>query len=151
MITVRVQVEDFDAGSELNRLGGAGEGTAGIGAISSFIGIVRGDGGLASLTLDHYPAMTERALQRLGELAAARWELSGATIIHRVGTMVPGDRIVFVGAASAHRAASLDACAYLIDALKTGAPFWKREIFEDGRSNWVEAKASDDQARARWD
>jgi molybdopterin synthase catalytic subunit len=151
MITVRVQTGDFDAGAELNALGRGGDGGAGIGAISSFIGIVRGDGGLASLTLDHYPAMTERALYRLGEQATARWDLSGATIIHRVGTMVPGDRIVFVGTASAHRAASLDACAYLIDALKTGAPFWKRESFHDGRSSWVEAKASDDHATARWD
>lgn len=151
MITVRVQSSDFDAGVELDLLGRVGPGNTGIGAISSFIGIVRGDGGLASLTLEHYPAMTERALQRLGEQAAARWDLAGATIIHRVGTMVPGDRIVFVGTASAHRAASLDACAYLIDALKTGAPFWKHEAFDDGRSNWVEAKASDDQATARWD
>jgi molybdopterin synthase catalytic subunit len=146
MIIVRVDDRPFDAGAELDLLGGVG-----IGAIASFIGIVRGDGGLTSLTLDHYPAMTERALHRLCEQAVGRWDLSGAIIVHRVGTMVPGDRIVFVGTASAHRAAALDGCAYLIDALKTGAPFWKRECFEDGRSNWVEAKASDDQATARWD
>lgn len=146
MISARVQADDFDVGIELDRLGGVG-----IGAVASFIGIVRGDGGLASLTLDYYPAMTERALERLAKGAMARWDLSGATIVHRVGTMVPGDRIVFVGAASAHRAASLDACAYLIDALKTDAPFWKRESFGDGRSNWVEAKASDDRATARWE
>ncbi|AYJ87353.1 molybdenum cofactor biosynthesis protein MoaE [Sphingomonas paeninsulae] len=146
MIHVRIETEAFDAGAELDKLSGLG-----IGAIASFIGVVRADGGLTSLTLDHYPVMTERALHRLAEQATERWDLSAATIIHRVGTMAPGERIVFVGTSAMHRAAALDGCAFLIDALKTRAPFWKRESFGDGRSNWVEAKQSDDQATARWD
>lgn len=120
------------------------------GAVASFTGLVRGDDGLISLTLDHYPVMTEAALRALAEEAAARWDLCAAVIIHRVGTMTPGERIVFVGTAAAHRAAALDACAFLIDALKTRAPFWKHELFADGRAAWVEARASDDAAAARW-
>jgi molybdopterin synthase catalytic subunit len=145
MIDVRVSADPFDAGVEIDRLA-----RAGVGGIASFIGVVRGDGGLASLTLDHYPVMTHKALQVLAEQAAARWDLSAVTLIHRVGTMVPGNRIVFVGTASAHRAAALESCAYLIDRLKTDAPFWKRETFDDGRAAWVEARASDDDAAARW-
>lgn len=145
MIDVRIQTEAFEAGAEIDRLGGAG-----IGAIATFIGIVRGDGGLTSLTLDHYPAMTERALRGLAEEATERWALDAVAIVHRVGSMMPGERIVFVGTSSAHRAAALDACAFLIDALKTRAPFWKHEAFDDGRTGWVEAKGSDDQAAARW-
>jgi molybdopterin synthase catalytic subunit len=145
MIDVRIGTEVFDAGAEIDALGGEG-----IGAIATFIGIVRGDGGLTSLTLDHYPAMTERALRGLAGEAVARWTLNGVTIVHRVGTMAPGERIVFVGTSSPHRAAALDACAFLIDALKTRAPFWKREAFDDGRTGWVEAKEADDHATARW-
>lgn len=145
MITVRVGGEDFDAGAELARLGATG-----VGGVASFIGIVRGDGGLVSLTLEHYPAMTQRALETLAEQAVARWGLEGVTIVHRVGAMLPGDRIVFVGTAAAHRAAALESCAFLIDALKTRAPFWKRERFADGRDAWVEARESDDAAVARW-
>ena len=113
--------------------------------------MLRGDGGLVSLTLDHYPAMTERALRALAGQATTRWRLAAVTIIHRVGTLHPSDRIVFVGAASAHRAAALEACAYVIDRLKTDAPFWKRETFADGRANWVAARETDDNAAARWD
>lgn len=145
MIRVRIGPDDFDAGAELATLC-----TAGVGGISSFIGVVRGDDGLISLALEHYPAMTERALQMLAEQAAARWGLDGVTIVHRVGAMVPGDRIVFVGTASAHRGAALESCAFLIDALKTRAPFWKRERFADGRDVWVEARANDEDAAARW-
>jgi molybdopterin synthase catalytic subunit len=145
MIEVRVASDSFDAGVEIDRLAAAG-----VGGIASFIGVVRGDGGLASLTLDHYPAMTERALQVLAETAKARWDLAGVTVVHRVGTMVPGDRIVFVGTASAHRAAALESCAFLIDRLKTEAPFWKREVFADGRTEWVEARATDQEAATRW-
>lgn len=145
MIDVRVTGDVFDAGVEIGRLGGDG-----IGAIATFIGIVRGDGGLTSLTLDHYPAMTENALRKLAAEAADRWALGDVVLVHRVGTMMPGDRIVFVGTSSPHRSAALEACAFLIDALKTRAPFWKREVFDDGRSNWVEAKETDDQAAARW-
>ena len=145
MIDVRVTGDVFDAGAETERLGGDG-----IGAIATFIGIVRGGGGLTSLTLDHYPAMTENALRKLAVEAADRWALGDVVLVHRVGTMSPGDRIVFVGTSSPHRGAALEACAFLIDALKTRAPFWKREVFDDGRSNWVEAKEADDQAAARW-
>lgn len=144
MNTIRVQAADFDVAAELARLeqGGAG-------AISSFTGLVRGDDGVAAMTLEHYPGMTERALEGLAEAAAARWPLSGVTLIHRVGTLQAGERIVFVGAASAHRAASLEACAFLIDRLKTDAPFWKKEHRQNG-DQWVGAKASDEVAAARW-
>ena len=145
MIDVRVQEADFDVGVESNRLIAQG-----VGGIATFIGVVRGDAGLTSLTLDHYPAMTERALQVLAGQAVARWDLRAVTIIHRVGTMLPGERIVFVGTASEHRAAALEACAYLIDRLKTDAPFWKRETFADGRADWVEARETDETAAARW-
>lgn len=145
MISVSVQQPDFVTGDELvrlERLGGGG--------VASFTGIVRGDGGLAALLLEQYPGMTQAVLQRLAETAAARWPLLGVTIIHRYGTLAPTDKIVFVGTASAHRAAALDACAYLIDRLKTDAPFWKKEIYADGHGHWVEAKATDDAAAARW-
>ena len=145
MIDVCVSPDAFDTRVELDRLA-----LAGVGGIASFIGVVRGDGGLKSLTLDHYPAMTKAALQTLGESARARWDLAAVIIVHRVGTMAPGDRIVFVGTASAHRAAALESCAYLIDRLKTDAPFWKREVFSDGHAAWVEARAGDDAAAARW-
>lgn len=145
MITIRVCDSDFDVGVEIDGLMAAG-----VGGIASFIGIVRGNGGLVSLTLDHYPAMTERALQSLADAAFARWQLSAVTIIHRVGTMAPGDRIVFVGTASAHRAAALDATAFLIDRLKTDSPFWKCETFADGLDSWVEAREIDAESAARW-
>lgn len=145
MIEVRVDAAGFDPGVELARLE-----QAGVGAVASFVGIVRGEGGLTSLTLEHYPAMTEAMLCSLTETAAARWTLDGAIIVHRVGTLRPGERIVFVGTAATHRAAALDACAFLIDALKTRAPFWKRESFADGASRWVEARGSDEAAAARW-
>ncbi len=145
MIIVRISEADFDVGVETNRLIGQG-----VGGIATFIGVVRGDGGLLSLTLDHYPAMTERALTELAEQATARWDLSAVTIIHRVGTLHPGDRIVFVGTASAHRAAALEACAYVIDRLKTDAPFWKREAFADGREDWVDVRETDSEAATRW-
>jgi molybdopterin synthase catalytic subunit len=146
MIIVRVGEGDFDVGTETDRLSGVG-----VGGIASFIGVVRGGDGLVSLTLDHYPAMTERALRALAEEAKARWELVAVTIIHRVGTMAPGARIVFVGAAAAHRAAALESCSFLIDKLKTDAPFWKREVFSDGRVGWVDARETDSASAARWD
>jgi molybdopterin synthase catalytic subunit len=145
MIKIVVGPDDFDAGAELDRLR-----LDGVGGIASFVGIVRGGAGLVSMTLDHYPAMTQRALHLLAEQAMAQWGLEGVTIAHRVGTLVPGDRIVFVGTAAAHRKAALEGCEFMIDALKMRAPFWKNETFDDGRSVWVEARASDDQAAARW-
>ncbi|GBQ17052.1 molybdopterin converting factor large subunit MoeE [Acetobacter cibinongensis NRIC 0482] len=106
---------------------------------------------MESLTLEHYPGMTEAILTQLGQEAVERFQLLDCTIIHRVGTMGIGEPIVFVGSAAAHRAEALQATAFLIDRLKTGAPFWKREQFADGRSAWVDAKAADDNAAAAWD
>lgn len=145
MIRVLVQREDFDAGTELSALQAFDTG-----AVASFTGIVRGAGGLQSMLLEHYPGMTEAALETLAQEAQRRWPVSGITIIHRVGALCPGDRIVFVGAASAHRAAALDACAFLIDKLKTEAPFWKKETFSDGQAQWVNAREGDVAASARW-
>ena len=146
MIEVRVQTADFDGGAELARLEAMGGG-----AVASFTGLVRGDGGLIEMRLEHYPAMTERALRGIAEQAAARWPLVGLTVIHRHGPLRPGERIVFVGTASSHRAAALEACAFLIDWLKTRAPFWKQEVFADGSTRWVDAKAEDDVAAERWE
>src|ERR1700728_365154 len=150
MATIRVQPEDFDIGAEFAAL------TAGrtdIGGIGCFVGTVRNnalDQRVAAMTLEHYPAMTERAIGRITEEAERRWALLGCTVIHRVGRLVAGENIVLVLAAAAHRQAALDATAFLIDWLKTKAPFWKREEFADGSGNWVDAKATDDSAAARW-
>jgi molybdopterin synthase catalytic subunit len=144
MICVRVQSEDFDGGAELAALEGKGGG-----AVASFTGIVRADDGVEAMTLEHYPGMTEKALTMLAEQATARWPLCGVTVLHRVGTLRAGDRIVFVGTASDHRAAAMEACAFLIDRLKTDAPFWKKEHRRDGDS-WVEARATDDAAAKSW-
>ena len=145
MIDIDITSRDFDVGIETDRLN-----LAGAGAIASFTGVVRGGGGLVSMTLEHYPAMTDLAVRSLADTAAARWPLTAVRVIHRVGILVPGDRIVFVGTASAHRAAALESCAYLIDRLKTDAPFWKRQTFTDGRSEWVAARESDAAQSARW-
>jgi len=145
MIAVRVQAEDFDVGAELARLEALGGG-----AVASFTGIVRGDGGLGALTLEYYPSMTEAAMTEIAAEATQRWPLIAGTVIHRVGRLHPGDRIVLVAVASAHRHAALEACAFLIDWLKTRAPFWKRESFADGTSRWVDARDEDTDAAARW-
>ncbi len=145
MKRISVQQEDFDAGSAQSWLE-----TVSPGAIASFTGLVRGDDGVTEMTLEHYPGMTETALEALADQALARWPLGGIVLIHRTGTLVPGDRIVHVACASSHRAAALEACAYLIDQLKTNAPFWKREVRTDGSATWVEAKAGDDVASERW-
>lgn len=150
-LRVRVQEADFDPGAELAAL------TAGrtdVGGIGCFVGTVRDAAGgraLAALILEHYPAMTQHALEGIAREAARRWELQGVTVIHRVGRMAPGERIVLVAAAAAHRAAALEATAFLIDWLKTRAPFWKKEEFADGGTQWVAARADDDAAAARWD
>lgn len=123
----------------------------GAGGVASFTGLVRADDGVAVLELEHYPGATEAALTALAQEACARWTLLAASIVHRVGPMAPGDRVVFVGTAAAHRAPALAACAFLIDRLKTDAPFWKREVTGDGAARWVEPRASDDGAAARWD
>jgi molybdopterin synthase catalytic subunit len=145
MITVSVCYEDFDVGAELAPLEALGGG-----AVASFTGIVRGGADFESMTLDHYPAMTKAALDTLATEAKTRWRLSGITIIHRIGTLRAGDRIVLVACASDHRAAALEACAFLIDRLKTDAPFWKKERRSDGQETWVDARESDHAAAARW-
>lgn len=147
MPTVRVQREPFDIGQETAALLA---GRTDIGGLASFIGICRADDGLLAMELEHYPAMTARAIRRIAEEACARWPLAGCTVIHRFGRLLPGDPIVLVLAASAHRQPALEACAFLMDWLKTKAPFWKREEFAGGESRWVAAKATDDEAAARW-
>ncbi|MDE2318589.1 MAG: molybdenum cofactor biosynthesis protein MoaE [Rhodospirillales bacterium] len=147
MRLVAVQEQDFDAGALLARLN-----SAGTGGMASFTGIVRQlpGGGLRALRLEHYPGMTEKALERLADEAEARWELTGCVIIHRVGRLEPGQNIVFAAASSAHRGDALAATAYLIDQLKTRAPFWKAEEMENGATHWVEAREADDEATAAW-
>ena len=147
MARIQVQEALFDMAAESTAL------TAGrtdVGGVASFLGVCRGDDGLAAMVLEHYPGMTERALGRIAAEAEARWPLTGCTVIHRVGRILPGEPIVLVLTASAHRAAALESCAFLIDWLKTKAPFWKREEFADGDARWVAAKNEDDAAAARW-
>ena len=146
MIDVRVQREDIDVAADLARLEALGGG-----GVASFTGLVRGDGGLVELLLEQYPGMTEPALAAIAAEADSRWPLAGIVLVHRFGPLLPGERIVLVATASRHRAAALESCAFLIDWLKTRAPFWKREEFADGAERWVEAKAADDAAAARWD
>ena len=146
MIAIRVQSETFDCGtllSDLEALGGGG--------VASFTGIVRGDGGLVELLLEHHPGMTKPAMSAIADRAADRWPLLGITLVHRTGPLGPGERIVFVGVAAQHRGAALEACTFLIDWLKTHAPFWKRERFANGTSRWVEPLSGDANATARWD
>ncbi len=143
---IRVQAEDFDPGTEIAALT---EGRADVGAVAGFTGHVRGGDGLTALTLEHYPGMTEREIERIAASAAARWPLLGLTVIHRVGRLPPGARIVLVAAASSHRGAAFAACEFLMDYLKTEAPFWKEEERSGARS-WVAPRASDEAATSRW-
>jgi molybdopterin synthase catalytic subunit len=151
MAKISIQAQDFDAAAEIAAL------TAGrtdIGGIGCFIGTVRaqqGGSALSALTLEHYPAMTERAIARITQEAERRWALLGCTVIHRVGRLRPGENIVLVLAAAAHRQPALDATSFLIDWLKTKAPFWKKEEFAGGEAAWVDARESDDHAAARWE
>jgi molybdopterin synthase catalytic subunit len=144
-----IQREDFDAAAEVASLTA---GRADIGAVVTFTGLCRDEGGrLASLELEHYPGMAEAELTRVAEEAGARWPITGATIIHRFGKMAPGDNIVLVVTASSHRRAAFEAAEFLMDYLKTRAPFWKREHLADGTTGeWVEARGDDDNAAARW-
>ena len=128
----------------------AGLSDLGGGAVSSFTGISRDDGGVTAIELEHYPGMTESSLMRLIDEAFARWALLGAAIVHRIGRVAVGEPVVVVGAASRHRADALEATAFLIDRLKTDAPFWKKEHYADGTSVWVDAKSSDDDRSSRW-
>lgn len=146
MNTIRIQSEPFDVRAECETLAKT---SAGIGALVTFTGQVRDDERLIALTLEHYPGMTERQIVRHVEEAGARWPLLGATVIHRVGRLIPGDGIVFVGVASAHRKTAFAAAEFLMDYLKTRAPLWKKEERASG-TQWVEAKGSDDEAAARW-
>ena len=149
-LTVRVQPQPFDVSSELAALTG---GRTDVGGIGCFVGTVRDSAKgrpIVAMTLEHYPGMTERAMAGIAAEAAQRWNLLACTLIHRSGRLLPGEGIVLVLAASAHRQAALDATAFLIDWLKTRAPFWKKETFADGAEDWVAARAEDDQAAARW-
>ncbi|SRR5665213_116350 len=146
MNTIRIQQGPFDIGAEIAALSAK---TKDAGAIATFTGFVRPDDGLTSLTLEHYPQMTEREITQHIAEASTRWPLLGATIIHRIGHMVPGEAIVLVAVAASHRSAAFQACDFLMDYLKTRAPFWKQEE-RDGAVQWVEAKASDDTAAQRW-
>lgn len=145
---IRVQREDFDVGAEIARLK---SGRTDLGAIVTFTGAVRDeDGAIASLTLEHYPGMTERELARIEAEAVARWPLQASLIVHRYGTLEPGDNIVLVVTASEHRDAAFEAARFLMDYLKTSAPFWKREAGPGG-GRWVDAAPDDETARARWE
>ncbi len=147
--TIRVQREPFDLSEETARLA---FGRADVGAVVSFSGYCRDEGGaLAALELEHYPGMAEAEIARIAETAAGRWPLLGLTIIHRFGRIRPGEPIVLVLAASAHRAAAFDAASFLMDYLKTRAPFWKKEHRTDGtEGEWVSAKDADDASNKRW-
>ncbi len=147
---IRVQESPLDPAAELARFA---RDRTDVGAVASFVGLVRAEHGgepILAMTLEHYPGMTERQLERIEAEARARWPLLDVLVIHRVGRMLPGEPIVLVATASAHRAAALEACAFLIDWLKTRAPFWKREETPSG-ARWVEARAADEAAAARWE
>ena len=144
---VRVQPEDFDLAAELAVL------TAGrtdIGAVVTFSGLVRDDGGLAAMELEHYPGMTEKALASIEAEARDRWPLNAALIIHRVGKLLPGEQIMMVATASPHRQAAFEAAEFLMDYLKSRAPFWKKEHLSGGQARWVDARVTDEEALKRW-
>ncbi|MDD2665085.1 MAG: molybdopterin synthase catalytic subunit MoaE [Dechloromonas sp.] len=148
-MTVRVQAADFDVGAELTALRA---GDARVGALASFVGLVRdiNDGArVAGMTLEHYPGMTEKALEAIVAEAKGRWDIYDALVIHRVGPLAPCDQIVLVAVTSAHRGESFAACEFIMDYLKTRAPFWKKEATPDG-GRWVDARETDDSAALRW-
>jgi molybdopterin synthase catalytic subunit len=148
-MTVRVQEADFDVGAELTALRA---GDARVGALASFVGLVRdiNDGArVAGMTLEHYPGMTEKALEAIVAEAKGRWDIYDALVIHRVGPLAPCDQIVLVAVTSAHRGESFAACEFIMDYLKTRAPFWKKEATPDG-GRWVDARETDDSAALRW-
>jgi molybdopterin synthase catalytic subunit len=146
MSEIRIQREDFDPGAELAALN---DGKGATGAIASFIGLVRGDDSLIAMTLDHYPGMCENEIAAHITEARKRWPILSLRIVHRVGRLTPGERIVFVGIASSHRHAAFHAAEFLMDYLKTRAPFWKLEERPSG-ANWVEARSEDDESIKRW-
>jgi molybdopterin synthase catalytic subunit len=149
-VSVRVQNEDFDVSREI---AGLTSGRTDIGAIVTFTGTVRGSAGgreLTSMTLEHYPGMTQAELERVEAEARARWPLQASLVVHRVGELRPGANIVLVVTASAHRQAAFEAAEFLMDYLKTRAPFWKKEAFADGEAQWVDARETDTAATRRW-
>ncbi|PPC80438.1 MAG: molybdenum cofactor biosynthesis protein MoaE [Hyphomicrobium sp.] len=150
-MSVTIQTADFDTSAEIDS---ATKDNLGIGAVATFIGKVRGevDGRpLQSMTLEHYPGMTETELTTIAKAAYERFQLSTVRIVHRVGELTPGNNIVLVIATAPHRQDAFDGCAFLMDYLKTRAPFWKKEVTKDGKGQWVDARQSDDVARDRWD
>ena len=149
-MSVSVQQADFDAGAEIAALSA---GRDDVGAVASFVGLVRADktvgAGVTAMTLEHYPGMTEKALEAIVAEARGRWDIYGVRVIHRIGRLLPGDRIVFVAVSSAHRGEAFAACEFIMDYLKTRAPFWKKEETPEG-GHWVDARESDDHAAGRW-
>ncbi|HZX31979.1 MAG TPA: molybdopterin synthase catalytic subunit MoaE [Rhodocyclaceae bacterium] len=146
---VRVQEADFDLGREIAALRA---GDARVGAVASFLGLVRDmneGSGISEMTLEHYPGMTEKALEKIVAEAKGRWDIYDALVIHRVGRLLPCDQIVLVAVTGAHRGEAFAACEFIMDYLKTRAPFWKREATPEG-ARWVDARESDDSAAARW-
>jgi len=145
---IRVQAENFSVAEEYEALAGGNQ----AGAVVTFVGKVRdmnlGES-VSSLTLEHYPGMTEKSLLSIVEQAKSRWPVLAATVIHRIGELTAGDQIVFVGVSSTHRGAAFQACEFIMDYLKTEAPFWKKEVRE-GETTWVDARETDQQARQRW-
>jgi molybdopterin synthase catalytic subunit len=156
-MSVSVREADFDAGAEIAALSA---GRDDVGAVASFVGLVRADkaatvgagaaAAVQAMTLEHYPGMTEKALDAIVTEARGRWDIYGVRVIHRVGKLQPGDRIVFVAVASAHRGEAFAACEFIMDYLKTRAPFWKKEDTAEG-GRWVDARESDDHAAGRWE
>jgi len=148
-VTVRIQAADFDAGAEIAALRRS---NSKVGAVASFVGVVRDvneDGAVSGMTLEHYPGMTEKAIGEILDQARARWSVIDALVVHRVGRLAPMDQIVLVVVASGHRGDAFAACEFIMDYLKTRAPFWKKEQLE-GAARWVEARAADDIAAERW-
>lgn len=148
-MAVRVQREDFDPGREIEALTA---GDTSIGGVASFIGLVRdmaGGEGIGAMTLEHYPGMTENAIKKIVEEARSQWQIMDYTVIHRYGELQPNDQIVLVAVASSHRGDAFAACQFIMDYLKTQAPFWKKEHHPDG-ARWVDARESDDQSAERW-
>ena len=153
MNSVSVQEADFDVGAEIAALSA---GRSDVGAVASFVGLVRADkvagegSAVSAMTLEHYPGMTEKSLEAIVAEAGSRWQLLGTRVIHRFGRLEPGERIVFVGVASSHRGDAFAACEFIMDYLKTRAPFWKKEDTPEG-GRWVDARETDDNAAARWE
>jgi molybdopterin synthase catalytic subunit len=149
---VRIQTADFDVATETAALR---DGDTGVGAVSLFVGTVRDRGNpaggetISALELEHYPGMTEKSIEALIDAAMARFDIRGARVVHRVGRLLPGDQIVLVAVTSAHRGQAFQACEFLMDYLKTQAPFWKKETTPSG-ARWVDARVADDEALARW-